>query len=117
MVPEIQAVQKDIEGNFIALQPTVEKTALALEKKDQKLLTRYLTDYSIENAEMVVSRWKELGEHLITKYNDGYVQDETGEPEEKGYPENWLREVLKSKPYQFRLKPKQADMPEWNSKD
>ncbi|OGC83788.1 MAG: hypothetical protein A2W07_00460 [candidate division Zixibacteria bacterium RBG_16_43_9] len=106
MVPEIQAVQKDIEGNFLALQPTVEKTALELEKTDPRLLTRYLTDYSVENAEMVVSRWKELGEHLITKYNDGYVQDENGEPEEKGYLENWLREVLKSKPDQFRLQPK-----------
>jgi dipeptidase len=117
MVPEIQAVQKDIEGNFFTLQPTVEKTALELARSDQKALTRYLTDYSVKNAEMVVSRWKELGEHLITKYNDGYIQDENGEPQEKGYPENWLREVLKSKPFKFRLKLKQEDMPELESRD
>lgn len=110
MLPEIQAVQKDIEGNFIKLQPTVEKTAVELSKSDSKLMTRYLTDYSVTNAEMVVSRWKELGEHLITKYNDGYIQDEEGKPQEKGYPENWLREVLKSRPDQFRLKPKKADV-------
>ncbi len=112
MLPEIQAVQKDIEGNFIKLQPTVEKMAVELYKSDSKLMTRYLTDYSVTNAEMVVSRWKELGEHLITKYNDGYVQDEEGEPQAKGYPENWLREVLKSRPDQFRLQPKKADVPE-----
>jgi dipeptidase len=110
MLPEIQAVQKDIEGNFIKLQPTVEKTAVELSKSDSKLMTRYLTDYSVNNAEMVVSRWKDLGEHLITRYNDGYVQDEEGEPQEKGYPENWLREVLKSKPDQFLLKPEKEDM-------
>jgi len=110
MLPEIQAVQKDIEGNFIKLQPTVEKTAVELSKSDPKLMTRYLTDYSVTNAEMVVSRWKELGEHLITKYNDGYVQDEEGEPQEKGYPETWLREVLKSRPDQFLLKPEKEDM-------
>ena len=113
MLPEIQAVQKDIEGNFIRLQSTVEKTAVELSKSDPKLMTRYLTDYSVTNAEMVVSRWKELGEHLITKYNDGYVQDEEGEAQAKGYPENWLREVLKSRPDQFRLQPKKSDAPDW----
>ena len=106
MLPEIQTVQRELEENFIKLQPTVEKTAVELYKSDPKLMTLYLTDYSIANAEMVVSRWKELGEHLIAKYNDGYVQDEEGEPQEKGYPETWLREVLKSRPDQFRLKPK-----------
>jgi dipeptidase len=110
MLPEIQTVQRELEGNFIKLQPTVEKTAVELYKSDPKLMTLYLTDYSITNAEMVVSRWKELGEHLITKYNDGYVQDEEGEPQEKGYPETWLREVLKSRPDQFRLKPDKEDM-------
>ncbi len=110
ILPEIQAVQKDMEGNFMKLQPTVEKTAVELSESDSKLMVRYLTDYSVTNAEMVVSRWKELGEHLITKYNDGYVQDEEGEPQEKGYPETWLREVLKSRPDQFLLKPEKEDM-------
>jgi dipeptidase len=103
MLPEIQAVQKDIEGTFLTLQPVVEKTAVDLANSDPKLMTRYLTDYSVTQAEKVVMRWKELGEYLITKYNDGYVKDEKGKPQEKGYPETWLREVLKSRPDQFRL--------------
>jgi dipeptidase len=112
MLPEIQAVQKEIEGTFLALQPEVEKTAVDLASSDPKLVTRYLTDYSVTHAEMVVARWRELGEHLITKYNDGYVKDETGRPTEKGYPEGWLREVLRSRPNQFRLEPKKADVSE-----
>jgi dipeptidase len=103
MLPEIQAVQKNIEGTFLTLQPVVEKTAVDLANSDPKLLTHYLTDYSVTQAEKVVARWKELGEYLITKYNDGYVKDEKGKPQEKGYPETWLREVLKSRPDQFRL--------------
>jgi dipeptidase len=103
MLPEIQAVQKDIEGTLLTLQPVVEKTAVDLASSNPKLLTRYLTDYSVTQAEKVVARWKELGEYLITKYNDGYVKDEKGEPQEKGYPESWLREVIKSRPDQFRL--------------
>ena len=105
MLPEIQAVQSDLEGTFLALQPAVEKTAVDLAGSDPNLMTRYLTDYSITHAELVVSRWRELGEYLVTKYNDGYVKDE-GSPREKGYPERWLREVLRSRPDQFRLNPR-----------
>ena len=32
MVPEIRAVQKDVESNLLALQPAVEKTAVELAK-------------------------------------------------------------------------------------
>jgi hypothetical protein len=112
MVEDILKVQKELEGNFIKLQPSVEKAALELYKTDPKLLTQYLTGYSVTNAEMAVSRWKELGEFLITKYNDGYVKDENGRPQEKGYPETWLREVLKARPDQFRLPEKKESVPE-----
>jgi dipeptidase len=112
MLPEIQAVQRDLEGTFLALQPAVEKTAIELGKTDPKLMVRYLTDYSVSHGDQTVKRWKALGEHLITKYNDGYIQDEKGRPQEKGYPEEWLRRVLKDRPEQFRLKEKPADKPE-----
>lgn len=51
----------------------------------------------------MVKRWTELGEYLMTKYNDGYVKDEKGRPRGVGYPSEWLTEVLKSKPKQFKL--------------
>jgi dipeptidase len=103
MVPEIRAVQQDLEGTFLAGQSAVEQTALALEKSDPKVMVRYLTDYSVTHGEQVVNRWRELGEHLLTKYNDGYVKDENGRPQERGYPESWLRTVVRERPDQFRL--------------
>jgi dipeptidase len=106
MIQDIQATQGELEGHFLRLQPTVEKTALALHQTDPKLMTRYLSDYSVAQAEMVVRRWRELGERLVTKYNDGYIQDEQREPQMKGYPESWLREVLRSRPKQFDLQKK-----------
>ncbi len=112
MMPEIQAVQDDIEGTFLALQPFVEKTALEISKSDPDLLTRYLTHYSVTHAEKVVTRWRELGEHLIVKYNDGYVKDEEGRPQEESYPESWLREVVESRPDQFLLPIKEEQVPE-----
>ena len=74
-------------------------------------MSLYLTDYSITRAEMTVTRWRELGEHLIRKYNDGYVQNEPGSPENLGYPERWLRRVLADRPEQFKLPAKEADTP------
>ncbi len=112
MRPDIQAVQRELEGTLLALQPAVEKTALELYRTDPGLMTRYLTDYSVTHADLAVKRWRELGEFLLTKYNDGYVQDVDGGPREQGYSESWLRKVLDRRPDQFRLPKKADDVPE-----
>jgi dipeptidase len=109
MVPEIQACQKDLETNFLALQPAVEKTALELYKTSPNLATRYLTDYSVMHAEQTVARWRELAGHLIVKYNDGYVRDANGQYQEVGYPEAWLRRVIKERPEAFKLPPESKE--------
>jgi len=111
MAPEILAVQKEIEGTYMAMQPAVEKTALNLHTSDPELMTRYLTDYCVSHGELMVERWRELGNYLLTKYNDGYVKDENGRPQEKGYPDSWLRRVLDERPEQFKL-PKNTAAPE-----
>jgi dipeptidase len=103
MVQNIVKVQREVEGNFFALQPAVEKTALDMLKSDPGRALRLLTDYSVSAGERVFARWQELAETLFTKYNDGYVQDEKGEAQEMGYPEPWLREVVKARPDQFKL--------------
>jgi dipeptidase len=112
MIKDIQEVQSQLESDFLALQPTVEKTALELYGKNPELMTKYLTDYSITKAEMVVDRWRELGENLIMKYNDGYVKDSTGRPQGVGYSENWLNKVVQSRPEQFKLPVKDDSIPE-----
>jgi len=103
MSPDIRAVQNQLEGQFLALQPAVEKTAAELAKNDPELMRAYLTDYSVQHAEDVVRKWRDLGEYLLTTYNDGYVKDENGRVTEKGYPEPWLRAVLEQRPDQFLL--------------
>ncbi len=103
MIKDIRKVRDELEGTLITLQPEVEKTALELSKKKPEMLIRYLTDYSVSHAELVVDRWRELGEYLLAKYNDGYVKNEKGHPEERGYPEAWLRNVLELRPEQFKL--------------
>ena len=104
IMPEIRAAQKDVEANLLLLQPAVEKTAVELARTSPNLAIRYLTDYSVMHAELTVSRWRALAEHLITKYNDGYVRDpEQGKSLEVGYPDAWLRRVIRERPEQFRI--------------
>ncbi|MFH2002113.1 MAG: C69 family dipeptidase [Planctomycetota bacterium] len=112
MRTDIQAVQAEIETTFLALQPAVEATAVRLADEDPALMTRYLTDYCVYHAEMTVNRWKALGEYLIRKYNDGYVQVEKGDAREIGYPQAWLEKVLKERAEDLKLPKKEARVPE-----
>ena len=57
----------------------------------------------------MVGRYRKLGEELIRKYNDGYVQSEPGRAEEQGYSGQWLRRVLRNHPEKYRLRRWEAD--------
>ncbi len=103
MSKDIIAVQREVEGNFLTMQPAVEKTAAEMLAADPERARRFLTDYSVSAGEQVMRRWKDLAEALFTKYNDGYVQDDKGQPQELGYPEDWLREVVKARGPQLKL--------------
>lgn len=103
MIADVRVVQRAIEGDYLAVQPAFEQAAAVLYRTDPELAARWLTDYSVLHAEEVVRRWRALGEHLLTKYNDGYIQDDKGSPQEAGYPESWLREVVKRHPDKLKL--------------
>jgi hypothetical protein len=66
----------------------------------------FLTRYCLSNAQMNLDQWWKLADSLITKYNDGYVQDDKGNARELGYPKSWLREELKKNPEKFTVKEK-----------
>ena len=109
IMPDVAVVQKEVEDAIFAMQPAVENTALQLHAQFPELAKEYLTSYSVSTAEGLVERWKELGEFILTKHNDGYVRASA----EEGtvgveYPEAWLRRLIKENPHQFKL-------PKWKS--
>ena len=112
MYPEIRRVQKEIEDAMLALQPEIEATASQLYEKDPELMQKYLTDYCLSHGDLVVKRWKKLGEHLICKYNDGYIKNENGRPQEEGYPAEWYQRVIQDRPDQFKLPQNTSDTAE-----
>lgn len=104
MLPEIRAVQQELENGFLENQTNVEDSALVLLEQAPASAIQYLTEYSVAAGEQVTRRWIELAGHLLTKFNDGYIKNEAGEPEGIGYPEWWLKKVVGDRPGQFRLK-------------
>ena len=96
MIKDILALQKEIEDMAFGSREAIEGAALDLMKKNSpQFAVAFLTRYCIDSAEMNVERWRQLGDQLITRYNDGYIQNEKGRPEEVGYPESALRETVR----------------------
>jgi dipeptidase len=106
--PDVQKVRDELEGSFLAMMPVIDKTAAELGATDPELMRQYLTTYSVSTGDRLVQRWRELAEQIITKHIDGFVVDEDGESRGVGYPEEWLRRVIKEKPEQFKV-PKWAE--------
>jgi dipeptidase len=104
MIKDIRKVQVEIEDLTFQLQPAIEATALELARKNPDLLGAYLTNYCVGNAEINIKKWWRLADFLVTKYNDGYIQDEEGEPQEIGYPEAWLKKEVAADAQKKRLK-------------
>ena len=103
MIEDIYAVQSELENRFLAMQPVIEQTALTLAETNPGLMREFLTQYSVGQAEDVVRRWTELGEFLLTKYNDGYVADEGDERRARLSQEHGSARAIRARPDQFRL--------------
>ncbi len=48
-------------------------------------------------TEKARDRWEELANALIVKFNDGYTRTPDGKYPNVGYPEEWLRRVVKER--------------------
>jgi dipeptidase len=95
MIVDIQGVQRELEGKFFADQPEIERAARRLHDQAPQLARDYLTDYCDRQGEMVVARWRKLGEFLVWKYLDGNVRDAQGKVTHPKYPESWYRAIVR----------------------
>lgn len=91
MVIDIREVQTYYEDKFINQQAAVEKAAMKLDYDDR--LT-FLTNYSAQTGQQIHNAWVRLGNHLVTKYNDGYIKDSSNRIRSKGYSDEWLKKVV-----------------------
>jgi len=105
---DIKPVQEEMESKFAKMQAAVEQAALSLYNADKQLAINFLTDYSINESEAVVKRWKELWEFLVVKYNDGFINDvnvnEGRSPKSSGYGDYYYKQVIEERPGFYDLK-------------
>lgn len=96
MVLDVQAVQRELEGSFLARQTAVEQAALERHRRSPEEAREYLTAYSVEQGERTVRAWRSLGERLVVKYLDGNLKDELGHVRHPGYPKAWNEQVARA---------------------
>ncbi|OIP81364.1 MAG: dipeptidase [Porphyromonadaceae bacterium CG2_30_38_12] len=107
MITDIKKVQQHWEDNFNSLVPAIDKVAAAMPNNEAR---KFLTDFSLTQAENSTAAWKKLGEYLLVKYMDGnikkekdgaFVQNEFHIPPSiirAGYSDEILRQLVKENP-------------------
>ena len=71
LFPSLQAVRDSLQQAYFEQQPKIEAYAKNLEPAEMQ---RYLNDYSIDQAQRMLERWKQLAFYLVVKYNDMAVK-------------------------------------------
>jgi len=107
MIEDIKKVQDELEGYAINITPYIDKTAVDMMKNDNELMHAFLTKHSINMAENIVQRWKELGYYLFAKYNDRYINDMSKEgryPKGPGYGNEFFRRAVEERPDYYDIK-------------
>ena len=107
MFPSLKVVRDSLETSYFEAQPRIEQHAAALYKTDQAAALKYLNDYSVEKAQQMIVRWRQLAYYLIVKFNDMAVKPEkdgkflrtpTGmneRVERPGYSDYFRRELIR----------------------
>lgn len=107
MIIDIKKVQEKLENKFISEQQNLIDSLANSNDNDRSAI---LTQYSANAGALTHSKWIELGELLITKYNDGYIKNDDGRPKEAPYSEQWKTSVIKSDPEKYKI-------PKWNAEN
>jgi dipeptidase len=108
MIKDVQKVQSNLENKYVSYVPLIDKAAETLYKSSSEQARRFLTEYSVNEANNMTAEWKKLGQYLLVKYIDGNIKREKDGQFERteyglppspifaGYPEWWLKAIVKN---------------------
>lgn len=115
LAPDIKNAQAEFEQKLEDNLQVVEEAAQSLYKKSPEYAMRFLTEYSQNQANLMMQQWKALGEHLMVKYTDGNIKRERkgkfidngwGVPSDiqtPGYSEEYYKSIIDSTGNRFLL--------------
>lgn len=114
LFPELKAVRDRLEADYRSLQPDIEKQAAAMSEAEAR---KFLSDYSVRQAEGMLDEWMQLGQMLIVKYNDMAIKDVDEDGNYKhtpggvqtavkrpGYPEAYRRKIVQEAGSRYEMK-------------
>ena len=118
IAPYIKQEQGEIEDNYIKSIDIISDAADKLYKVDKDLGLQYITDYSVNQAENAVKKWKELYGFLFAKFVDGNIKKTDGKkfidngngkhipvyPDQPGYGEKVYREIIKETGDRYKMR-------------
>lgn len=78
MFPTLKEVRDSLENSYFANQKIIEQQALAMYQSSPSKAVALLNNYSNEQAQNMLTAWKDLAIHLIVKYNDMAVKPTEG---------------------------------------
>lgn len=70
MFPALQAVRDSLEQSYFKEVPAVDLKAQQLLASSEKQAIDYLTAYTCQKGDEMISRWRQLAIYLIVKFND-----------------------------------------------
>jgi dipeptidase len=103
---DVIKVQQELEKKYQEEVKQVDAKATELYKTNPEQAIAYLTDFSVNTANSMVARWKELDNYLLVKYIDGNIKkEENGKflrtkhgmavsPNQPQLPEKWRRAIV-----------------------
>ena len=105
-IEDVRAAQKVWEGSALERTPLIDAFAADLYKKDPALARKFLTDYSLGNADRVIAAWWKLGDDLLVKFNHMWVYDTaTRKRGALKFPDWWLKLLVEYN----KLQPRPAE--------
>jgi len=113
MIVDIQKKQSELENNYIAMVPAIDKVALEMYRTNPAKAVQFLTDFSVTQGNNTVNEWKKLYGFLFAKYMDGNIKEPVSIPEgykyiapnikQPGYGDTFYRKLVKETGDKFKV--------------
>jgi dipeptidase len=115
---EIREIIDEHENAKIAETAAIDQAALSMSKSSPGYVREFITSYSVNTANSLFKKWKELDEYLLVKYidgntkkqnpdgtfmNNGYCDSIPPTPNFPGYTKEWKEAVIKETGEKLRI--------------
>jgi dipeptidase len=112
--PYIHDLQQELEKRYTQYTSMVDQKAQELYKEDKQKAEKFVSDFSIENANGLVHQWKRFYRFLFMKFMDGNVKTTEGREfktngtgvvklKQPGYSEDWYKQLIEETGDKFKM--------------